>query len=61
MKKGYLYNPNTYTSYYLFSLCLLAPPSTAALRTLVIIWLATAVGVQAFPKKGKRRFTFLSM
>jgi hypothetical protein len=47
-EKGYLYDPNTYASYYPFPLCLLALPSTAALRTLVITWRAAAVVTQTF-------------
>jgi hypothetical protein len=52
-EKGYLYDPNTHASYYPFPLCLSAPASLAALRTLVIIWRAAAVGIQTFGKREK--------
>jgi hypothetical protein len=47
-EKGYLYDPNTHATYYPMSLCLSALTSTAALRTLVIIWHTAATGVQTF-------------
>jgi hypothetical protein len=56
-----LYDPNTYISYYPFSLCLSTPPSAAALRTLVIIWLTAAVGIHAFPKKEKEGSRFVDV
>jgi hypothetical protein len=52
-EKGYLYDPNICASYYPFSLCFSALPSTAALRTLVITWRAAAAGIQTFQKKKK--------
>jgi hypothetical protein len=52
-EKGYLYDLNTYASYYPFSLCLLAPSNIAALKTLVIIWLTTVVGVETLRKRKK--------
>jgi hypothetical protein len=50
MKKGYLHDPDTVTSYYPFSLCLMAPSSAATSRTLVVIWRATAVASKLFKK-----------
>jgi hypothetical protein len=43
--------PDTIASYYPFSLCLSAAPSTVNSRSLVGIWCAVAVGIQTFCKK----------
>jgi hypothetical protein len=59
-EKGYLYDPNICASYYPFSLCFSALPSTAALRTLVITWRAAAAASKLFKKKEKWCI-FLSM
>jgi hypothetical protein len=60
-EKGYLYDPNICASYYPFSLCFSALPSTVALRTLVITWHAAVAGIQTFQKKRKMVHFFVDV